>query len=176
MPKKRKAIRDHVAQKIRDADLEVGQRVWTGRSKAVRRQDIPGAIVYTASETASQEATGDRLAHLRQCLVTIDVILALGEDIDDRLDALAYAIEDAVLTDPTMGGNAEWVALQSVDTDIVRLGNGGPEIGVAKIQMEARYMTVHALPEIDDYEVDEVYVGIAPKAGPDHKDDYTQVV
>jgi len=93
----RASIRSAVVELLGELEFEdVGQ----GRRNAVPQAKLPAAYVYTDSETIEPISISPRRL-LRKAELKIEIYVAGDED---ALDALAYAVEDAIAGSENLDG------------------------------------------------------------------------
>ena len=103
---KRKQIRDQVIDTIKAALPELSGRVFGRRMYDLESDELPGVLVYSSDEDAQPHTPGLLRSVRRELnLSAVLVVNPLGTD-EDALDALAWAIEQALEADRGQGGLA----------------------------------------------------------------------
>lgn len=151
---KRNLIRDAVIAKLKSADI-VGDRVYGNRSRKIFRNECPCILVYTGKENAEIVNESPR-EYKRSLELAVEVVMATSAEaddgIDDQFDALAVAVEKAVFTDETQGGNCDDTILGDTDLDII--DDGEKPIGAGKITFTMPYYEY--IPQVDAEELDDL--------------------
>ena len=98
MTHKRQAIRHAIAAQLETAPALLG-RVVTTRARPTAPDELPVAIVYALTESSSKATIGGRLS--RTLNVAVELRASSVGALDDTLDALSLAVEQAMATDRT---------------------------------------------------------------------------
>lgn len=138
----------HVRQQIRE---RVASLLTTANVASIVAQSrvyplMPGnvaALVYATNETV-EAAT---LTYPRKLSRTLSLIVevmrrnaaASSGDLDDSLDTLCVAVEEAIAADQTLNGLADDIILAS--TQVTMSGDGDAPIGVARMEFIVSYRT-----------------------------------
>ena len=137
MAHQRQNIR-HAAQAQLLGATAAQDRVLRMKRTPWKTNQLPGISVYTLEESVDQARTLPRELD-RTVQLKIEGALALADDIDDALDALALEIENAVHADPTFGETAEDSYLAA--TDIVIDATAEQPVGSVVLTYNVRYYT-----------------------------------
>lgn len=120
MTVQRKAIRGAAKAIIVAAATDMGDRVFENRVRPFRHNQLPAASLFTRSESVEVNSEGPRL-YQRDLELYVQVVVDGEDDVDDRIDEIADAVEVAMEADPTLGA-LSFVA----DTELDRIE--GPEL------------------------------------------------
>lgn len=113
----------HVRRQIRDAVFALldGESAppWTTLQSSRRwqwqQEELPGVAIYTDDE-AIETVTKDRLQERSVGLVIECAAAGEQEGLDDTLDAMQQAVEEAFGLDPTLAGLSEDIELTRATT------------------------------------------------------------
>jgi len=143
---RRTAIRLALMQTLVGANLVVGERVFTNRSRQFWPEELPCIVIYTMKEQT--ELISAPKLYKRRARIAIEIVDKGGTNsaqietdasdddaVDDRLDALCEAIEIAVTRDDTLNGTCEDIDL--VETEMNFTAEGDAVIGAARMVWEA---------------------------------------
>lgn len=120
----RKAIRDAVKARLEavmSADFDL---IEVARRTRVGPNELPAALIYTDGEGIEVGTVGTPRTFHRSLTLQVKILLKAGANqADDKLDALAYGVEDALTSSDRLGlpnvGNlvpAAW-AVESEEED-----------------------------------------------------------
>jgi hypothetical protein len=115
----RKQIRAEVVATL-DAVPRLNTRVHKTRLKPFAQNMLPRVCVYTTEEASGSDGTAHALQ--RQMSLTVEIILAANEAIDDAVDDLAELIETALAADRSRGGLAFDTTLTSTRLSVHQEG------------------------------------------------------
>lgn len=139
-PHHRTLIRDYVAQRMRGLVLD-GNRVEASRQLPITDTELPKVLVYTNGETA--EPWNRSPLRLQRTLdLGIDVCVSEHRFLNAQADAVANAIEQRLLQDPSLGGLAVDIVLARTDTSLVETGS--VDIALLRLTFTVTYQTEHA--------------------------------
>lgn len=135
----RRAIREALQARLLAAATVAGINVFTGRSRPIleilRKQQAVISI-YTSDE--SSQRTDDGNLYSRALMVSVELAMGGGDDLDDRLDEAAEQIEAVVNADPTLGTLlASDMTLVGTVSEIASAGN--QLIGAVRMDYECTY-------------------------------------
>ncbi len=137
----RQLIRDAIKIALRNAETLAGENVFTSRSRPVLEylQRREGVIsVYTPSETSQRSPDGHTTE--RTLTVSIEGVIAGGDELDDVLDDWAQQVEVAVNKNPALSGLlSDDLSLTSSNIDITSKGN--MQVGAFRLDYECKYIT-----------------------------------
>lgn len=146
----RRAIRDHVADRLADAARDPDPA--TGRpglllGVAVHRSRLypaepPAAAVYTLSEDSAAESVDPGRAPprwIRRLDLAVELLVAAGADVDDAVDDLAERCERVLARDLTFGGLAVLADLAATDVELVE--DAAAPLAAATLVYEVEYRT-----------------------------------
>ncbi|MFT6659916.1 hypothetical protein [Maritalea sp.] len=137
----------HVRQQIREAFIAKliaaampGAEIMKARTLKVDPVNGPIILVFAPTETSDVSAMGKIPPLEREVSISLEGYVKGGVDIEDDLDDIAEAVEQAFGADPKLGGLVKSTFLVSTNMDI----GGGSEQRVANIQMayKVRYRTM----------------------------------
>jgi len=163
MTAQRKAIRQAMQAAIVAASTAAGGRVFTNRSIAYDRGELPLVNVLNAGESVEEHGSGVPLEYERDA--EINVVLSVEETAtaDDELDDLAGEVEQALLADETLGGTTDRLRISRVGE--TQIGSSGDvNFGFLVLGFTARYHSVIDTP--DPAELQSVHVEY--ETGPDN--------
>lgn len=94
----RQTIKEAIAQRLKDAQTKAGQHIFVGRAKPLFDNDLPAILIYGNDENISTERWDtDGFGELkRELIIFIEAIDAGKDDLDNKLDSLAWEIENAL--------------------------------------------------------------------------------
>lgn len=139
MTHRRKEIRDAVVTLLGNASVVASGRVYSNRNLAVESDLLPVLNVYTADEGEQVlDVTGASLIRTMPLIVEIRAKAANNATIDDTLDALADSVETAMESDPTLGGLATDITLES--TSLAASAEGDYSVGRARLTYRTRFI------------------------------------
>ena len=140
---------DHVRKQIRDAVktaltnlVTTETRVFTNRVRAMKKNDLPGLIIYTVEEDSEPGAVGGQLN--RTLDLAVEAYVKTSEIIDDDLDIIAAEVETAIAGDPTLGGLALDTLISS--TEYFLEGEGEKKTGIGRMTFQVGYRTAETDP------------------------------
>ena len=111
---------------------------------------MPALMVYTTNEKSQEYPDGSQLQ--RALVLTIEgaVVQTEGQDIDDDLDALIFAVENAIKADPQIVGIlAQDLILTNTMTEVYPTGE--KIFAAFQLTFDAHYFTAFNDPDaIDD--------------------------
>lgn len=142
---------DHVRQQLRDAVLTrltglttTGARVYKGRALPVGDSSIPGLMIYTATEDATDATMAFDVE--RRIGVVVEGVAKSSANVDDVLDTITKEVEIALSTALTLGAATTILTYQSITKD---LGDGlDKPNGVVRIVFEAVLFTPVGQPDV----------------------------
>lgn len=139
----RKAIR-HAAVALMKAEVAaLGGRAYGNRAEPLSDQStMPVCLVYTTSE--SVEVEGSPREYRRKTELVFEVVtrstaVAENANLDDELDDLAAAVEQAVFRDEELLGSACDTILQRVEGPEME-SDGRQLVGAVRVVFEAQYV------------------------------------
>lgn len=135
----------HARTQIRDAvvtileNATVADTVSKSRVYPIPANTVSMALVYTNTETVLETTLTYPRGFTRELTLNIDCVARDSDFLDDRLDRLCEAVENAIGADHTLGGVVKDCVL--TDTQITLDFNGDAPIGSAKMQFRVMYRT-----------------------------------
>jgi hypothetical protein len=135
----------HARTQIRDAvvtileNATVADTVSKSRVYPIPANTVSMALVYTNSETVLETTLTYPRKFNRELTLSIDCVARDSDYLDDRLDRLCEAVENAIGADNTLGGVVKDCVLS--DTQITLDFSGDAPIGSAKMQFRVMYRT-----------------------------------
>src|SRR5262245_29763898 len=145
MPHQREIVRKAVRDALIDR-TDAKRRVTTTRVIPYRKTDCPAITVYTLTESVSEAENTAPRELTRELDVEIVGWVSEGPQMDDALDDLALQIETAIHADPTLGGAAGDMVMQSTEASVSK--DGDCLLGLITLKYTATYRTM--APEADD--------------------------
>lgn len=122
----RHQIRDRTASTVAGLST-TGTRVYKGRTRALAADHAPSWLIYTRRETSDVDSQGDTKLVRGLTLMIEGRANASGasaaEDVEDLLDLMSAEAEVAMVADPSLGGIAIEVTLQSTDIEVIAPGD-----------------------------------------------------
>lgn len=150
----------HPRQEIRRAVVRAltgrtaaSARVFRSRQTAWRKIDLPAVCVYTLEESVDPKSRQSSARTLERVLqLAVEGVVEPGDDVDERLDALAWEIERAMHADETFGGLVVDSLLSNTEPGIV--ADGDRVMGAIRLVYTVWFDTEAPLPEdmaLDDF-------------------------
>lgn len=117
---KRQIIREAVANRLKEAKTGAGNHIYTSRSKPLFNSDLPAILIYTNDESIKAERfETDGFGELERDLTIFIEAVDIGrEDLDNKLDALAFQIESALDGWTVPNHNTAIFRFKGTDSDI----------------------------------------------------------
>ncbi|WP_376958191.1 hypothetical protein ABNQ39_14295 [Azospirillum sp. A26] len=112
--------------------------VTANRDDPLQPDALPCIGLFTPDE-AIQELTMGSRRQMRRMDLYVDGYVRAGADLDDRLDAMALRIEQAIAAGGRFGGTLDRIELVRTVTD--RLTGGEMKAGVTRLQFAVTYQT-----------------------------------
>lgn len=133
----RQTIRETIAARL----AESMQNVFTSRAKPLFDQDLPAVLVYAGTEQVKRERWDtDGFGDLTRELEILVECVDLGkEDLDDKLDALAESVENAL--DGWEIPGYKNAVMRFTGTDINMSIDGNKTYGAIRLAYTLTYMT-----------------------------------
>ena len=136
MSHKRPEIRAYIADILKKR-IQFSNTVFTNRKTNLFPEELPAVFLHTPSEDVEVFAAAPRIL-LRHLTVVVEVA-ARGDDLDDRLDAHASAIEKALAPEERLGGLTRDLVLTKTETDLDVSGDA--LLGSVRLTYVATYLT-----------------------------------
>lgn len=112
--------------------------VTANRDDPLQADALPCIGLFTPDETTQELTMGSR-RQMRRMDLYVDGYVRAGADLDDRLDAMALRIEQAIAAGGRFGGALDRIELVRTVTD--RLTTGELKAGVTRLQFVVTYQT-----------------------------------
>lgn len=152
MTDERKHLREHIAEILRQAETDAGERVFSADAQAFRQADLP-AIMVTIGRVSTDRVSVDPVAYLVTFHVEIDLVVDQRFDDEkqavstkeDDLDRLSQQVESALLMDPTLRGAARDSKLGS--SEIFFADGGESELAAEAKQLDVQ---IYVVPTMGD--------------------------
>lgn len=140
----RAQVRVAVVDALKAAAISgVGSKVHSGRIHPFGEKQLPAIAVYCRSENIAVRSTrpnGDEGYRRRRMIsVVVEAYAVVDSDLDDALDALALAIEQALVPARTLGGLAK--NFEPVGTEIGVVEEAQRNTGVIRLNFQAEVHT-----------------------------------
>lgn len=136
----------HIRQRIREAIAAAlattGMPVFTSRVRLVQEDESGIALVYTLDEAVT---LASNTSQQRTLQAVVDIRVRVNDGLDDELDTLALAAEQAMEAAGQMGGLIIGRA-ELTRTDIGLFGEGETAMGSARLTYSLRYQTPRGNP------------------------------
>lgn len=128
--------RDTIRAAVQDLLKSIAP-IRSNRTVPLQRGDMPCLAVYARSETATVISLNRR--QRRELDLIVDGYVRAGDTLDDDLDAMARRIEQAIASQPKLGGAVRAITLASTQIDTVK--EGDTSAGVVRLAFVATYET-----------------------------------
>lgn len=145
---RRRQIRDHVVALLTGgipADRLGADGVGKSRVRDFGEGDLPAILVYTREEDSARRSFGELDRFL---LLTIDIRVEAGEDLDDQADDLAALVETLMDDDPLLGGLVIDSTLTKTEIGLMA-GQAVTTTGSAQMIYRIQYQTAPGQPSGD---------------------------
>jgi hypothetical protein len=135
----------HAREQVRDAVVSILQSAAVADSVSKSRvypipaKTISIALVYTNTESIVQTTLTYPRKFEREMTLVVECVARDADYLDDRLDRLCEAVENAIGADNTLGGVVKDCVLN--DTQITLDSSGDAPIGSARLQFRVSYRT-----------------------------------
>ncbi len=118
-------------------------RVFPNRAKPLRSVTLPAIMVYTSEEQRTAEVSEAPRILQRTTRLAVQVVVDAGAEaeLEGTLDALALQIENAISSDPTLGGACADLVYAETSSDV------GEESGRAVLAAQIEFDVVHETEE-----------------------------
>jgi hypothetical protein len=136
MTAERKAIRLHVANLLKDKTA-AGEKVFASRAFPVWDQELPVVLVYTNAEQSEILNEAPR-EYRRTVRLVVEALAKADQGVDDILDDMAEAIEQAMALDDTLAGKATDCRVSQVDLEVV--DGGEKAIAALRLSYDVQYV------------------------------------
>jgi len=133
----RKQIRDEVVTILTNA--QVADTISKSRVYPIPANTVSMALVYTNTDSVSQTTLTYPRKFDREMMLVVECVARDSDYLDDRLDRLCEAVENAIGADNTLGGKVKDCIL--TDTQITLDFSGDAPIGSARMQFRVSYRT-----------------------------------
>lgn len=133
----RKQIRDEVVTILTNA--QVADTISKSRVYPIPANTVSMALVYTNTDSVSQTTLTYPRKFDREMMLVVECVARDSDYLDDRLDRLCEAVENAIGADNTLGGKVKDCIL--MDTQITLDFSGDAPIGSARMQFRVSYRT-----------------------------------
>jgi hypothetical protein len=133
----RKQIRDEVVTILTNA--QVADTISKSRVYPIPANTVSMALVYTNTDSVSQTTLTYPRKFDREMMLVVECVARDSDYLDDRLDRLCEAVENAIGADNTLGGKVKDCIL--IDTQITLDFSGDAPIGSARMQFRVSYRT-----------------------------------
>ena len=135
----------HARTQVRNAVVSVleaaavADTVSKSRVYPIPANTVSMALVYTNAESVPQTTLTYPRKFERELNLVIECVARDSDYLDDRLDRLCEAVENAIGADNTLGGVVKDCVLS--DTQMTLDFNGDAPIGSARMQFRVSYRT-----------------------------------
>lgn len=114
-----RAIRDRVRELLLDRPIpHVGPRVFTNRTRKLRKADLPAVLLYMPRATSILEAEGDGRIYRVEGELVVETITSELEAADDLADEVEEVILEALFLDEALDGCARDCRYTGTDSGI----------------------------------------------------------
>lgn len=135
----------HARQDIRDAvyntltAASVADSVSKSRVYPLAADTVTAVLIYTNSEVVTDTTLTYPRKFNRELTLVVECVSRDPNFLDDRIDAVAASVENAIGADNTLGGFVKDCVL--IDTAITMDSSGDAPIGSARLQFRVVYRT-----------------------------------
>ena len=135
----------HARQDIRDAvysiltTAAVADTVSKSRVYPMAANTVTAALIYTNTEVVTETTLTYPRKFNRELTLVVECVARDSDYLDDRLDRLCEAVENAIGADNTLGGVVKDCVLS--DTQVTLDFSGDAPIGSARMQFRVSYRT-----------------------------------
>ncbi|MBG3875500.1 hypothetical protein FVW20_00275 [Desulfovibrio oxamicus] len=157
----RKQITKAVEALLKAALPTVEGRVYRSRVRHIQSKRLPAIGVYGLKEALDAKDTSPP-RYTRDLTLAVEVV-ANGEGMDDTLNDLADAVEDALVADPTLGGLVQDLEMRGIEISLAEKGD--ELVGCARVDAGVWYERARQQPELDDFATGGVRWDLAPPDG-----------
>lgn len=142
-----------------------GPRVYPGRALPSHVALLPAVLVYDDKERSAGEYYQDLQKRVVTLTVECQASANTAEDLDLILDALDWAAQRVILSDPTHGGLAKDTSYSNTEKD--RDADGAEFLGTVWVDFEIEYPMpkFEPLGTIDDFLIFNARYDLAPPDG-----------
>lgn len=148
MAHKRKEIRAHVVNLLRNGNTIAGQRVFPSQVRPGIRMAFPFIAVYTPKEDVTVIGVNPHKYERNLELIIEAISEDINTDVENRLDTLLNEIESLIDTDENMLPEVSEITYLGSTVDLYNTGEKDTASGV--IRYNIRYYTEEQRPETDD--------------------------
>jgi len=143
-PHPRILIRNRVKELL-IANVDVAERVYCSRPKAVFLTELPVILIYIPSEDSAHESSAPR-NYVRKLTLNVEILHALESDrpnaLDDYLDSRAFEIENSLLQDRFIGLQGLVEDCEMTGTENVNMAvDGDMDIASSRVVFQITYRT-----------------------------------
>lgn len=169
----REEIREGIVALLKgDAEnrpTSAGARVYNSRDIPMNFDMMPAIVVYTMVDASDPDTRNHETAARRVMALRVECY-AMGDEAADSVDVGAWNVEEAIRSDPTIGGRVEWCHHEK--TEIAFAKEGDDELFVALMDFEVAYWIER--PE-EPGVTPRLFLGFDPDTGPGNEDDYVEI-
>jgi hypothetical protein len=164
----RQMIRERFVSLVKEAGTDAASRVYDSRDFTLNTDTTPAIVVYTLAEKLEPDQQHDdgmrrRVMDLRvECYHTGDAGAA-------ATDRMAWQVENAMRSDPTLGNAVEWCRLSAASMAFAEQGEFA--LYAAVLDVEITYCT--HLYEVEGAPPVTVLLGFSPDVGPGNEPEYS---
>lgn len=137
MGNKRPEIRDALKTLLINASTAAGNNVFTNRENGQWKAELPLIIIHTSQEAARPESLKGR-RYIRTLELTVTTKIKATDSTDDELDDFVAAVEDEIVSNPSLSGTVLSTILTS--TQIIIDSESEYDIGVGILTYECQYI------------------------------------
>lgn len=171
-PHARTRIRDYVVALLRGFTLE-GARVEGSRQLPVNDEELPKILVYTLNEASEKYNAGAPTTLQRVCELVVEVVAGDIGFRDKYADNVANLVEDLLMGEPSLGGNAADTFLLRTETFFSE--QEAIDLVLLRMTFHVEYHTEHAVLVPNDLRQIAVNLDFAPADGRVDSEDLLEV-
>lgn len=149
-----KHVRGQIADRIEEILLDLpttADRVFKGRTRALKAQHQPSLLVYVRREQSDIISAGNPAKLQRIATAVVEgranaTGASAAEDVEATLDQIAAEVEPAMAGSPPLGGLAIEVTLTATEIEVIAPG----DVHEGRIWMQYRvtYLTLETQPTV----------------------------
>ena len=136
----------HVRKQIRDAIVtaltglgETGTNVFRSRIYPLEKTKLPALCIFTRTETTEFDTMTINRSTMRNLEVAVEAYVNMTLAYDNKLDAIAVQVEEALAADVTLGGLAKDTQVTAFEADLS--GDGEKPVAVGRFTVAVQYRT-----------------------------------
>ena len=144
---------NHVRQQIREyfgttltGLTTTGANVYESRVYTLQEDTLPSLVIYTKSESSEPIVIGTDRVMSRELSVVVEAYCKATSNFDDTIDTISKEVEEAIMSDRTLGGLAKDTYVES--TEIEYTGEGEQPVGYVTLTFLTNYYVQETNPDV----------------------------